>query len=179
MEMLDAILVIDDDRDVLQAAEFVLAGHARSIVTADSLDAAHDLIGSTRFDCVLLDMNFAAGDRSGRDGMAMLAAMKAEDPALAVILTTAFGAVSLAVESLKLGAHDFLLKPWRNDALVAAVRAAAAQSRAARTPPTLDEVERAAIAGALDRHDGNIAQAATALGLSRPALYRRMAKHGL
>ena len=49
---------------------------------------------------------------------------------------------------------------------------------AARTQ-RIGRLERSAIAGALDRHDGNIAQAAAALGLSRPALYRRMAKHGL
>jgi DNA-binding NtrC family response regulator len=101
------------------------------------------------------------------------------DPALAVVLMTSYGAVSLAVESLKRGAHDFLLKPWRNDMLVDAVLAAAARTRGERQGLPLDEQEREAIRKALTRHAGNIAQAATALGLSRPALYRRMAKHGL
>jgi len=111
--------------------------------------------------------------------MTALDAIKAADPALAVILMTAYGAVSLAVESLKRGADDFLLKPWRNEALVAAVREAAGRTEAARAGTSLDSLERSAIASALDRHDGNIAQTAAALGLTRPALYRRIAKHGL
>jgi DNA-binding NtrC family response regulator len=92
---------------------------------------------------------------------------------------TSYGAVSLAVESLKRGAHDFLLKPWRNEALVAAVQSAAAATWSERSGEKLDTLERSAIEKALARHDGNIAQAATALGLSRQGLYRRMAKHGL
>jgi DNA-binding NtrC family response regulator len=137
------------------------------------------MVASASFDCVLLDMNFAAGERSGREGMSALKAVKAADPTVAVIFMTAYGAVSLAVESLKKGADDFLLKPWRNEALVAAVRAGAARTRTEREGTRLDTLERAAIVRALGRHDGNIAQAAASLGVSRPALYRRMAKHGL
>jgi transcriptional regulator of acetoin/glycerol metabolism len=58
----------------------------------------------------------------------------------------------------------------------AAVREAAGRTETARAGTSLDALERSAIAG---RHDGNIAQAAAALGLSRPPLYRRMAKHGV
>ncbi len=179
MEPLDAILVIDDDPDVLQAAQLALSAHARRVDLADSPYAIAGLLASRRYDCVLLDMNFATGKRSGMEGIAALAAIKAADATVAVVLMTAYGAISLAVESLKQGADDFLLKPWRNDALVAAVHDAATRTRTARELPTLDALERSAIAGALQRHAGNIAQAASALGLSRPALYRRMAKHEL
>ena len=136
-------------------------------------------MASNRYDCALLDMNFTIGERSGRERIDDLDAIKAADPALAVILMTAYGAVTLAVESLKRGADDFLLKPWRNEALVAAVCEAARRTGAARAGTSLDAMERSAIAGALERHDGNIARSAAELGLSRPALYRRMAKHGL
>jgi len=179
MEPLDAILVIDDDRDVLQAAQLALSAHILRVDVADTPDVIAVLLASRRYDCILLDMNFAAGKRSGQEGIAALAAIRAVDPTVAVVMMTAYGAISLAVESLKQGADDFLLKPWRNDALVAAVSDAAARTHAAREPATLDTLERAAIVGALDRHAGNIAQAASALGLSRPALYRRMAKHEL
>ncbi|MGY4397295.1 DNA-binding NtrC family response regulator [Sphingomonas sp. UYAg733] len=179
MEPLEAILVIDDDHDVLQAAQLALSPHAERIVTADSPDTVAAMLASARFDCVLLDMNFAAGQRGGAEGMTALAAIRAADPTLAVVLMTAYGGVSLAVESLKQGADDFLLKPWRNDALVAAVRGAAQRTRTAREPVTLDTIERAAIARAIERSGGNIARAAGLLGLTRPTLYRRMAKHGL
>lgn len=174
-----AILIIDDDADVVQAARLALSSHAGRIDASAAPGFVTGLIAASRYDCVLLDMNFAAGCRSGAEGTATLSAIKAADPALAVVLMTAYGGVSLAVDSLKLGAADFLLKPWRNDALVAAVQAAASRTRTARQPATLDAVERIAIAGALDRHDGNIARTASALGVSRPALYRRMARHGL
>lgn len=179
VERLNAILVIDDKREVHQAVALALEPWVERVVSAASLEAVPALMASTRFDCALLDMNFAPGERSGREGMTALDAIKAADPALAVILMTAYGAVSLAVESLKRGADDFLLKPWRNEALVAAVREAAARTEAARAGTSLDVLERSVIAGALDRHDGNIARTAASLGLSRPALYRRMAKHGL
>jgi DNA-binding NtrC family response regulator len=89
--------------------------------------------------------------------------------------------VTLAVESLKQGAVDFVLKPWHNEKLVAAVTAAVAITRNRRSAETLqlDALERNAIERALARHEGNISSAAAALGLSRAALYRRMAKHGL
>lgn len=179
MQRLSAIIVIDDKPEVHQAVALALEPWADRVESAESPEAVAALMAAARYDCALLDMNFAAGERSGREGLEALDMIRAADPTLAVILMTAYGAVSLAVESLKRGASDFLLKPWRNEALVAAVREAAGRTAAARAGTRLDSLERSAIAGALGRHDGNIAQAAAALGLSRPALYRRMAKHGL
>jgi len=74
-----------------------------------------------------------------------------------------------------------VLKPWRNEKLVAVVRAAAERTRAVRAGSTLDldTIERRTIEKALAEHAGNVSSAAAALGLSRPALYRRMSKHGL
>ncbi len=173
-----SLLIADDDADVRRAARLALAARADSAEAA-SLDEMTAQLGARTFDVVLLDMNFAIGEHSGRDGLEGLARIKAADPTLSVVLMTAFGAVSLAVEALKRGGADFLLKPWRNEALVAAVETAAAQTRQSREGEPLELTERNAIEKALARHDGNIAQAATALGLSRPALYRRMSKYGL
>jgi DNA-binding NtrC family response regulator len=172
-------LVIDDDADVLEAAQLALMPHAARVEAVSSPEGMAERVAAASYDCVLLDMNYGAGKRGGAEGMALLASIKTADPTLAVVLMTAYGAISLAVEGLKQGADDFLLKPWRNKVLVEAVCRAAERTRSAREPTTLDVVERSAIARALEHHEGNIAQAATALGLSRPALYRRMAKHGL
>lgn len=173
-----ALLIADDDGDVRRAARLALGtiAEAREAASLDEMEAA---LCDHAFDAVLLDMNFALGERSGRDGLDGLARIRRADPDLSVILMTAFGAVSLAVASLKRGGVDFLLKPWRNDALAAAVETAASKTREKRELLPLDDVERAAIEKALARHDGNIAQAAAALGVSRPALYRRMSKYGL
>ncbi len=174
-----ALLIVDDDEDVQRAARLALTRHIETIETISSLEALAQRLRPEIFDAVLLDMNFAMGERTGRDGLNGLARIAACDPALSVVLMTSYGAVSLAVEALKQGGADFILKPWRNEALVASVLAAAERTKLGRKKLSMDEVERAAIEKALARHDGNIAQAAAALGLSRPALYRRMSKHGL
>jgi DNA-binding NtrC family response regulator len=94
---------------------------------------------------------------------------------------TAYGGVSLAVEALKRGAVDFVLKPWRNDRLVEIVLSAVKKTGERREAENVDleTLEKSAIERALHRHDGNISLAAAALGLSRAALYRRLSKHGL
>lgn len=176
-----ALLIVDDDADVLTAASLTLA-RIGTVDQANSPEALKARIAARAYDAVLLDMNFTLGERSGREGFDCLAHLIATDPNLSVLLMTTYGGVALAVEALKRGAVDFVLKPWRNEALVAAVEAAAARTaerRRAGEALNLDDLEKAAIVKALVLHHGNISQAATALGLTRPALYRRMERHGL
>jgi two-component system response regulator RegA len=175
------VLIAEDDADVLRAARIALMPYGERVETLSTVDGLDAVLASASFDVVLLDMNFVTGERSGGDGLNALARIQAFDPCLAVVLMTAYGGVALAVEALKRGAADFVLKPWRNDKLIAAVTAAATKTRTQRERETqhLDTVERGAIERALARHEGNISLAAAELGLSRPALYRRMAKHGL
>jgi DNA-binding NtrC family response regulator len=182
MSRLGQVLILDDDPDVLKAAEVALRRDAGSVTALDSVETLGAALTGAAFDVALLDMNFLPGERSGRAGLDALTVIRICDPALSVVLMTAYGGVSLAVEGLKQGAADLVLKPWRNAELVEALASAAAATRARRSAAdtlNLDEIERQAIARALDRFDGNISQAATALGLTRPALYRRMRKHGL
>jgi len=175
-----AFLIVDDDPDVLKAAAAALAGDADRVdiaLSPDGIDA-----GAHLYDAILLDMNFAAGERDGSVGLDTLARLQAVDPALSVVLMTTFGGVALAVQALKRGAADFVLKPWRNEALTEAMRAAAAltaERRASGEALNLDDLERRAIVRALELHEGNVSHAAAALGLTRPALYRRMERHGL
>ncbi|HTC45547.1 MAG TPA: response regulator [Steroidobacteraceae bacterium] len=176
-----AVLIIEDDPDVQRAARIALAGERTLIETLTAPAGLAARLDAINFNVVLLDMNFIAGERSGAAGLDALAHLQELDASLAVVLMTAYGGVSLAVEALKRGATDFVLKPWRNDKLIATVTAAAATTRRRRAAETLnlDALERGAIERALLQHAGNISLAAAALGLSRPALYRRMSKHGL
>ena len=174
-----SFLVVDDDADVLKAAAATLA---RTGARLDLLAAPEGLeAGAAGWNAVLLDMNFAAGARSGVEGFDALSRLQRADPALSVVLMTTYGGVALAVEALKRGAVDFVLKPWRNEALVEAMANAAKLTAERRTGAglNLDELERRAILRALAIHDGNVSRAAAALGLTRPALYRRMERHGL
>ena len=176
-----AVLIIDDDADVLRAARIALTPLVAIIETARTPDNVENILVTRSFDAVLLDMNFVSGERDGRAGLDALARVRACDEDLAVVLMTAYGGVTLAVQALKQGAADFVLKPWRNETLINAFRAAAELTRARRSerPLDLESLERSAIERALAQHRGNISLAAAALGLSRPALYRRIAKHGL
>lgn len=172
-------LVVDDDPDVLKAAVMALSGpgvEVQSAATPHGIEAK-----APNCDAVLLDMNFAIGARDGAEGFDSLARLRVADPALSVVLMTTFGGVSLAVEALKRGAVDFVLKPWRNEALTQAMRAAAelTAERRAGAPLNLEALERRAIERALALHEGNVSRAAVVLGLTRPALYRRMERHGL
>ncbi len=181
MEQIERIMIVDDDADVQRAARFALSAHVQHIAVASSLEELSQALAAAPYNAVLLDMNFALGAHSGREGLDGMKMIQAADTTLSVVLMTAYGAVSLAVEALKQGASDFLLKPWKNEALIAAVHAAAKRTSDLRKSNELDldAMERDAIERALKQYEGNIAQAANALGLSRPALYRRMAKHGL
>jgi DNA-binding NtrC family response regulator len=177
--MTDArILIVDDDPDIREAAALALAPHVGSCDEAPAPADAAAMVREKSYDAVLLDMNFLAGARGGEAGLAALAELRAADPALGVVFLTAYGGVSLAVQAMKQGGDDFLLKPWRNAQLVAAVREAIARTEARRRAPTLASVERSTIAEALQRHDGNISRAAASLGLTRQALYRRLARDG-
>jgi DNA-binding NtrC family response regulator len=180
--MAGPVLVVDDDRDVLHAARLALAGGVERVETSLAAEGLETILKADAYEVVLLDMNFAIGDQSGQEGLSLLDRMRLFDPSLSIVLMTTFGGVSLAVEALKRGAVDFVLKPWRNDKLVAAVSVAAELTRSKRHADgtfDLEAAERGAIQRALAHHAGNISRAATALGLTRPALYRRMAKHGL
>ena len=178
--MARAFLIVDDDPDVLKAAAAALSGEAERIDATVSPEGMADR--ARGYDAVLLDMNFAIGARDGAEGLNGLSRLQAADPALSVVLMTTYGGVSLAVEALKRGAADFVLKPWRNQALAEAMRAAAdltATRRASGAALNLDDLERRAIMRALALYEGNVSHAAAALGLTRPALYRRMERHGL
>lgn len=173
-------LIVDDDPDVLKAAATVLAAGADQVDCATSPEGLAARAGA--YDAVLLDMNFAAGERDGAAGLDGLAVLHAADPGLSVVLMTTWGGVALAVQALKRGAADFVLKPWRNETLAEAMRTAAAltaERRASGAALNLDELERRAIERALSLYGGNVSHAAAALGLTRPALYRRMERHGL
>ena len=129
--MSERILIVDDDRDVLVAAKLLLKRHFAEVVTADEPEKILKLLASDSFDAILLDMNFSPAERSGREGLFWLGRILELDPDAVVVLITAHSAVDTAVEAMKLGAVDFVAKPWQNQKLIATLHAAVAlrQSR--------------------------------------------------
>lgn len=114
------ILIVDDDPSVRMSLGLLLKQHGHLSRAAAGPEEAVALLGASRFDLVLQDMNFSR-DTSGREGLALLRRIKDIDPEVPVILITAWGAVPLAVEGMKAGASDFLTKPWANPHLIQSV----------------------------------------------------------
>jgi DNA-binding NtrC family response regulator len=119
-----AILVIDDDPDVLTAAQLLLKRHYGLVAVDEDPAKLPGLLDERSWDVILLDMNFALGANSGDEGLRWLALILARQPSALVVLMTAYGAVDTAVKAIKQGAIDFVLKPWHNERLLATVATA-------------------------------------------------------
>ncbi len=115
------ILIVDDDVDVLQAAELYLKKHVEKIVTERDPKYIESHLEKENFDVILLDMNFTRDASSGKEGFFWLDKIISIDPSLVVILITAFGGIEMAVRAIKAGATDFIQKPWHNEKLLATI----------------------------------------------------------
>ncbi len=119
---LGRILIVDDDHDVLVAARLLLKRHYPFVRTESDPAVLPRLLSEEHFDVIILDMNFATGASSGQEGLDWLSRVLNADRDAVVIMVTAYGDVDLAVEAMKRGAADFIVKPWKNDKLLATVR---------------------------------------------------------
>jgi DNA-binding NtrC family response regulator len=119
------ILAVDDDPDVLTAARLLLRQHFDRVLTTEDPAEIESLMTTTAIDVFLLDMNFAIGRNTGAEGLRWLGRILSLDPDAVVVLMTAFGDLNVAVQAMRDGAADFVLKPWQNDKLVATLSVAA------------------------------------------------------
>lgn len=133
------ILLIDDQEDILFAGKMVLKKHFETIFTLSNPKKVIELLAENETDVVLLDMNYRIGFEDGREGIYLLKEIKTLSPKTTVILMTAFGKVETAVEGLKLGAFDYILKPWDNEKLVAVVKSAVEESRKLKKKAVVSE----------------------------------------
>jgi DNA-binding NtrC family response regulator len=126
------ILVADDQQDVLTALRFLLknAGMLPTIVSSPA--GLLDAVRSESFDVAVIDLNYTRDTTSGREGLELIPQIHAIDPALPVIVMTAWGTIDVAVEAMRRGARDFLEKPWDNQRVLSVVRNQASFSREVR-----------------------------------------------
>jgi DNA-binding NtrC family response regulator len=130
-------LIIDDDRDVLDALAILLEDDF--IVSRESTANRIQSLPLQDFDVVLLDMNFSAGLNTGNEGLFWLTKILEIDKTASVIMMTAYGNITLAVEAIKRGAKDFVLKPWENDKLLATIRTCLRKERSLKAKPEVTE----------------------------------------
>lgn len=115
------ILVIDDDIAVRTSILLLLKGEGYEVCEADSPEPALQSIMKHKPELIILDLNFSL-ETSGREGMDLLKKIKSLDNSIAVILITGWGTIELAVEGMKMGANDFINKPWSNEHLLQSVK---------------------------------------------------------
>ncbi len=129
------------------ALRLLLKGEGYETELAASPGALVALIEKNDFDAVLMDLNYARDTTSGREGLDLLARIREIDPALPVIVLTAWGSIELAVEAMRRGARDFVQKPWENARLMATLRTQIELGRALRQQARLSEENRTLRAG--------------------------------
>ncbi len=117
------LLIVDDDADILLAAKMFLRQHINIVHTEKDPQNIPDIIKNENYDVILLDMNFSRDATSGQEGFHWLNVILEYDPAATVIFITGYGDIELAVQGIKEGATNFVLKPWENKKLLATIQA--------------------------------------------------------
>jgi DNA-binding NtrC family response regulator len=123
MEKKGNLLIVEDNPEILQALQFFLEYEFNLITSITNPNLIPSTIRSGQYDLILLDMNFTAGINTGNEGLFWLNEIRKIDPTICVIMMTAYGDIDLAVKSIKIGATDFILKPWDNDKLLESLKA--------------------------------------------------------
>lgn len=116
------VLLADDDEFVLLSLKVLLEQHKIEVVSTSNPERIMTLLEKENVQTVILDMNFRAGDTSSTQGLFWLGRILEFNKDLPVIPLTAYGDISLAVEAMKRGAHDFITKPWENEKLLVTVK---------------------------------------------------------
>ena len=125
----DNILIVDDNAGIRTTLQILLDGKCAAVETIASPKVLVSTVQRFRPDVILLDMNFESDINTGNEGLYWLAELKRQFPDIVVILMTACADIALAVEGMKRGAFDFIVKPWDNDKLMETLEAASQQRK--------------------------------------------------
>ncbi len=118
------ILIVDDNLTILKSLQLLLKPEYQKIDTISNPEQIPNMLQAQSYDLILLDMNFKTGINTGNEGLFWLKKILKIDPDAVIILITAYGDVELAVKAIKLGATDFIQKPWDAEKLLATLNSA-------------------------------------------------------
>ena len=144
-----ALLIADDQSDVLEALRLLFKRDGYGVITTNSPAGVMGALEAQEFDAALIDLNYARDTTSGREGLDLLARIRGQWPNLPVVVMTAWGSVDSAVEAMRLGARDYVQKPWDNTRLLTTLRVQVQLGRALHDARKLSEgtsrLQRAAL----------------------------------
>ena len=132
------ILIADDQPDVLEALRILLKSEGYQTDAVTSLGAVMNSLEKRTYALLMMDLNYTRDTTSGQEGLEVIPRIQALDDTLPIVVMTAWATVDLAVEAMKLGARDFVTKPWDNDRLLAIVRTQIALGSAIRKSQQLE-----------------------------------------
>lgn len=113
-----SILVADDDTSVIAALKLLLQTHRFEVVAVTTPQALLEQLAKREFTAALIDLNYQKDTTSGHEGLALIEQIRKRDEHLPIIAMTGYSSIEIAVEAMKLGAADFVQKPWSNERLL-------------------------------------------------------------
>ena len=129
MKKVGKVLVVDDNAGIRSALKILLPMRFEAVEILPSPAQLISVTNDFRPDVILLDMNFNTDINTGNEGLFWLSELRNNNPNQKVVLFTAYADITLAVEGMKRGAFDFIVKPWENDKLIATLERAVAENR--------------------------------------------------
>ncbi len=141
MKKQGTVLVVDDNVSILSALDILLSRYFEKVITKSSPNSIDIILKEHSIDVILLDMNFSAKINTGNEGLFWLDKIKKKNPDIQVVVFTAYADIDLAVDAIKRGASDFVVKPWDNDKLIAALQNAYNLRRSKREVKQLIEIK--------------------------------------
>jgi len=118
------ILIVDDDSHILFSLRTLLERYFTQVFTEKSPERIPSILNERDIDVIILDMNYTYGETSGKEGLEWINRILDLDPNLSIVPITAYGGVNMAVDALKSGAVDFVVKPWQNEKIISTINAA-------------------------------------------------------
>lgn len=123
------ILILDDNEEILIAARMLLKRHFETVITTTNPKKIPELLSEHPIEIILLDMNYRLGYEDGKEGIFWFKEIKKIAPQVQIVLMTSYSNIETAVEGIKLGAIDYILKPWNNDQLLNTIKETVKQFR--------------------------------------------------
>lgn len=121
------IAVLDDDRDVLLSLDLLLKKKFSQVDLFSKPSNFLEQQSINPYDLIIMDMNYSPGRTDGKEGIQLLKKLQAIREESSILLLTAYSNINIAIEAIKIGANDFLVKPWQNEKLLLNIETLLAQ----------------------------------------------------
>ena len=140
--MTGIILIVDDDKDVVSALQYLLKIEGYRTQVANSPAEALKKLSANEYGLLLLDLNYSNDTTSGKEGLELVSSIKEQGYQGQIVIMTAWGTVEIAVEAMRRGANDFIQKPWDNERVISIVRNQMLLGKAQQRTLALEEKNR-------------------------------------